>query len=261
MTRLRLLLILICASICQPLYAQQDDVYAHEISAAIEAYNADEYAIAREHFMQAHALRPSARTWRGLGTTAFELKSYDDAVRELTFALEDTRNALPDALRAETELTLRVAQRRLADSGAPAPAPTPPEKPAAEPVDPTPASARDLQPRAASGIGAARITALVVGSAGVISLAAGIGFGMRSISQGQDRDRLCPPAQQPVCTPEAQQAADAAISSGDISTITFIAAGALLTTSVVLWLTGRPSQPSPTQLSVGPTGIAVSGAF
>lgn len=254
MTSLRLLLILICASICQPLYAQQDEAYAHEINAAIEAYNADEYAIAREHFMQAHALRPSARTWRGLGTTAFELKSYDDAVRELTFALEDTRNALPDALRAETELTLRVAQRRLADSGAP-------EKPAAEPVNPTPASARDMQPRAASGIGAARITALVVGSAGVVSLAAGIGFGMRSISQGQDRDRLCPPAQQPVCTPEAQQAADAAISAGDISTITFIAAGALLTTSVVLWLTGRPSQPSATQLAVGPTGIAVSGAF
>jgi hypothetical protein len=73
--------------------------------------------------------------------------------------------------------------------------------------------------------------------------------------------RTAAPAQQPICTPEAQAAADSAITAGDISTITFIAAGALLTSSLALWLTGGPSDPSPTQLSVSPAGVSVSGSF
>src|ERR1700759_5525895 len=84
-----------------------NDEYARSIRSAVEAYNRDDFATARKFFARAHELRPSARTWRGMGTTAFELRQFEDAVRELTFALEDQRSALTPELRSETELTLR----------------------------------------------------------------------------------------------------------------------------------------------------------
>src|ERR1700753_3026369 len=86
------------------------DEYTRAVRSAVESYNRDDFATARKFFARAHELRPSARTWRGMGTTAFELRQFEDAVRELTFALEDQRSALTPELRSETELTLRVAQ-------------------------------------------------------------------------------------------------------------------------------------------------------
>jgi tetratricopeptide (TPR) repeat protein len=239
----------------------EDERYTRAIQAAIEAYNADAYAVAREHFLEAHALRPSARTWRGLGTTAFELKVYEDAVRELTFALEDQRNALSEALRAETELTLRVARRRLGE-GTQREDETASVRSELRAEDARIAPQRSQPPpTAAVGLGAARVTAIVLGSVGVAALAAGIGAGLQSMIKGRERDRLCPAAQQPLCNPEAQRAADAAITAGDISTVTFIAAGTLLTTSLVLWLAGGPAETAPTQLAIGPTSIALTGTF
>lgn len=247
--------------------------YARVVEAAVEAYNRDDYATARRYFSRAHELRPSARTWRGLGTTAFELKLYDDAVRELTFALEDTRVALPANLRAETELTLRVARRRLADGDAPS-APVPkPELTAStsgarpEPdsgASPAPASATQPDPAGQEGAGldGQRIAAIVAGGVGVVAIGLGVGFGLHSIAKGNDRDRLCPASEQALgCSPEAKRAADAAITAGNLSTVGWVIGGVGLASAVVLWLTATERSSSEASVSLGPGTLQVSTRF
>jgi hypothetical protein len=247
------------------------DAYAQVVQAAVEAYNHDDFATARRYFARAHELRPSARTWRGLGTTAFELKDYEDAVRELTFALEDERSALPTPLRAETERTLRVARRTLAERAQPEAAGRSEDKPAKEQSRAekrevaAPVQALNPQPTAAaassSGIGGQRVAALIVASAGLAGVGVGIAFGVRSISKGDERDRLCPDKSMG-CSGAAVRAADAALAAGDISTVAWVAGAVAIAGGAALWLTGAPSErATTTRLAIGPGGVSLSGTF
>jgi tetratricopeptide (TPR) repeat protein len=248
------------------------DVFSKEVSAAVDAYNHDDFALAREHFARAHELRPSARTWRGLGTTAFELKLYEDAVRELTFALEDARNPLSPSLREETALTLRVARRHLeedrereADRPREA-AEAAPDREAAAPAQPPQPQPQPAQAATAAddanSLPSLRVGAIVMASAGLIAVAVGVGFGLESISKGQERDGLCPAAQRLACSTAARRAADDAVSAGDLSTIAWVAGGVLVAGGVVLWLAGGSApEPSQTQVSVGLASLRISGAF
>ena len=243
-----------------------NDEYTRSIRSAVEAYNRDDFASARKFFSRAHELRPSARTWRGMGTTAFELRQFDDAVRELTFALEDQRSPLTPELRSETELTLRVAQRRSKENeeraGKPA-APTPSAAAAATVEAPQPSAAETTAPTDAAdeGLDGQRIAALVAGGLGLAGVGVGIAFGVVSINKGKQRDQLC--SSHIDCSPQAVDAANAAISAGNISTIGFVAGGALLAGGLVLWLTGGSSeQQQPTAaVSFGPGAVAISGRF
>ncbi len=72
----------------------QDAAYEQLIDRALEAFAAREFATARTLFEQAHARRPSARTLRGLGVTAVELRRYESAEDELEAALADSRRPL-----------------------------------------------------------------------------------------------------------------------------------------------------------------------
>ena len=239
------------------------DEYGRAVEAAVAAYNRDDYATARRYFARAHELRPSARTWRGLGTTAFELKSYEDAVRELTFALEDTRSALPDHLRAETELTLRVARRRLAEGDAPA-APQPRVASASEAQAPAaPAGAVVASEDAnAGGLDGQRVAAIFAAGVGAVALGVGVGFGLHSLAQGRERDRLCPTADQALgCSLEAKRAADAAITAGNLSTVGWVVGGLGLGSAVVLWLTASERAQRGASVSIGPGNLQVSGRF
>ena len=238
------------------------DEYARAVEAAVEAYNRDDYANARRYFARAHELRPSARTWRGMGTTAFELKYYEDAVRELTFALEDTRSALPPNLRAETELTLRVARRHLADGGNPSVAVRPTPEPVTVPV----AAGEPSAPRAAltdeAGLGGQRVAALVAGGLGVVAVGVGVGFGLRSLAKGRERDRLCSTSEQALgCTAEAKRAADAAITAGNLSTVGWVVGGVGLASAVVLWWTASERTGGEASVSVGPGSLTLVGRF
>jgi tetratricopeptide (TPR) repeat protein len=259
---------LLCSSVTQPVSAQpsaaeksasseaRNDDYTRAIKSAVEAYNRDDFATARKFFARAHELRPSARTWRGLGTTAFELRQFDDAVRELTFALEDRRSPLTPELRSETELTLRVAERRLKENAAP-PRPSAAAASAAPPASPPSAAAPEDH---GAGLGAQRVAALVAGGLGVVGVGVGVAFGVVSINRGKDRDRACP--SHAGCSPQAVDAADAAISAGNVSTVAFIAGGALLAGGLVLWLTGGSEEQQPTAaVSFAPGSVAVSGRF
>lgn len=75
--------------------------YDRVVDRAAAEYSAQRWAEARALFQRAHALRPSAITWRALAMTALALRRYVDALREFTAALQDQRDALDAALRAE----------------------------------------------------------------------------------------------------------------------------------------------------------------
>jgi hypothetical protein len=62
-------------------------------------------------FEEAHRLYPNARTLRGLGMTAFELRSYRESVSFLKSALESEVKPLDGNLRIETERLLTRAER------------------------------------------------------------------------------------------------------------------------------------------------------
>ena len=89
---------------------QADSSYDVLIREALSEFNALNYAEARSLFERAHALRPNARTLRGLGITAFELKRYVQAIQELEAALVETRTALTAKQHAEVEALIDKAR-------------------------------------------------------------------------------------------------------------------------------------------------------
>lgn len=83
-----------------------DARYQQKVADAIAEYDRGNWAEARALFLDAHALSPSARTWRTLGMTAFELRDYVSALRELNASLDDPQRPLDAQLRVEVEALL-----------------------------------------------------------------------------------------------------------------------------------------------------------
>lgn len=77
--------------------------YRSTVEEALAEYAAKNYEEASSLFARAHALFPNARTLRGLGMAAFELRRYAESIRHLTAALASEVRPLEDALRADTE--------------------------------------------------------------------------------------------------------------------------------------------------------------
>jgi hypothetical protein len=129
-----------------------------------------------------------------------------------------------------------------------------------------PVAAADLEPREhkPSPFSGQRIAALTLAGAGFVSLAVGIGFGVHSLNQAKQRDRLCPmPTQGDGCPAgPAVRAADTAILAGNIATAAWVVGGVALAGGVVLWVTGAPQEHAPAaSLSVGPGSLRLSGVF
>ncbi|MDB4976731.1 MAG: hypothetical protein JWN48_5072 [Myxococcaceae bacterium] len=85
--------------------------YRETIREALSEYRARNFPEARALFAEAHALYPNARTLRGLGMTAFELRSYRESIGYLTEALGSKVKPLEGALRTETERLIARAER------------------------------------------------------------------------------------------------------------------------------------------------------
>ena len=94
-----------------PSTARADQSYDELIHEAVREFDAANYVEARVLFERAEQIKPNARTSRALGYCDYELKHYVDAVRELTAALEDTRNPLTPKQRGDVEKTLEKAKR------------------------------------------------------------------------------------------------------------------------------------------------------
>ena len=85
------------------------DGYSQVIQNAVVEFDAGNWAEARVLFEQAHTLRPSARTLRGMGMASFEIKEYVRAEKELNASLVDLRSPLAEAQRHEVlALLLRL---------------------------------------------------------------------------------------------------------------------------------------------------------
>jgi len=80
--------------------------YRDVVARAVSEFGARRWAEARALFLQAHAMWPSARTFRTLGMTSFELRSYARALQELQAALDDPRRPLPDDQRHQVSQLL-----------------------------------------------------------------------------------------------------------------------------------------------------------
>jgi hypothetical protein len=137
---------------------------------------------------------------------------------------------------------------------------------AAEPVPPGAGSAAE-PPRGQSQ----RVAAIAFGAAGLAGLGVGAVFGVLTIrdwSNSQSESECASPTQCPN-HPAAVADHDRAETAGTISTVAFIAGGALLATGLVTWLTSPSSGLEPAHASarlspaVGPglAGVSVTGSF
>jgi len=157
------------------------------------------------------------------------------------------------------------------------PTPTPTPKPTPSPATPTPTPSQEsAAPQSepapeGGGMGTQKILGLVAGGFGVAGIAVGSVFGMMTLSQKSQQQSDC--GSTATCTPAGRSQAVNDHSSGmtdsTISTVGFIAGGALLVGGVVLFFTAGPSsqQPSGAGLllapSVGPggAGMLLRGEF
>lgn len=83
--------------------------YRDTINAAVAEFAAGHHAEARALFRQAHGMYPNARTLRGIGMCAFELREYAEAVRALGAALLDPRRPLNAEMTAQVQAALARA--------------------------------------------------------------------------------------------------------------------------------------------------------
>jgi tetratricopeptide (TPR) repeat protein len=90
--------------------AEAQAEYAQVVGEAIAEFDAGRWAEARALFLRAHELRPSARTFRTLGMTSFELREYPRAVTELEQALADTRRPLGEEQKSHVQSLLSRAK-------------------------------------------------------------------------------------------------------------------------------------------------------
>jgi tetratricopeptide (TPR) repeat protein len=90
---------------------QAESSYDALIREALSEFNASNFAEARALFERAHALKPNARTLRGLGITGFELKRYVESLHDLQAALVEARNPLTDAQRTDVQALIVKARR------------------------------------------------------------------------------------------------------------------------------------------------------
>ncbi len=136
---------------------------------------------------------------------------------------------------------------------APATAPSPALAAAPPPVSPDDDAARRTQTE--------KLVAIAAGGAGVVGIALGAGFGIDSISKHGAYERYCAGD---TCQPGARSLHDAAVSSGNASTVSFVVGGVLLAGAGVLWyVAGRTAPPLTVAPAVGASagGATVTGVW
>jgi tetratricopeptide (TPR) repeat protein len=90
--------------------SEDDEEYKDIVSQAVEEYESQHWAKAIELFQKAHAIKPNARTLRGMGLAAFEDSRYMEAVQWLTEALEHKEKPLTREMRADIKPVIARAR-------------------------------------------------------------------------------------------------------------------------------------------------------
>jgi hypothetical protein len=84
--------------------------YREMIQQALHEYERTNFNEAKVFFAQAHARFPSARTMRGLGMCAYELRNYVDAIAWFEQALKSAQRPLTPQMRQEIDGLLKQAR-------------------------------------------------------------------------------------------------------------------------------------------------------
>jgi len=151
-----------------------------------------------------------------------------------------------DAAKVSVEIPALQAASGNPTSSAPPPAVTTPGPTGAAPAD---------NPNAGSAM---RMTGLVFGGVGVVGIGLGSFFGLQASSKWSDAKGKC--GDFPYgCSAEGQDLQSSAKSAATISTVMFVAGGALLATGAVLYFTA-PKRES-VALGIGPGSAFVKGTF
>jgi hypothetical protein len=131
------------------------------------------------------------------------------------------------------------------------------------PAEPASVSVAPPEPRVLpSGLGTQRTLALVAGGLGVVGVAIGSVYGLKSSSRGSDAERYCD--ERRACwDSKGYDAAEEAVTAGNVSTVAFVIGGAGLAAAGVLWFTATPgsSAPSNTAFGLGPGTLKLRGTW
>jgi len=110
-------LVLSCAGAAlagsSPIAAQAqggESEYQGLIQKGLHEYELGNFHEARAFFLRAHALSPNARTLRGLGMSAYELRNYVEAIEYFQKALHTNERALTPQMRTEVSQLLSQAR-------------------------------------------------------------------------------------------------------------------------------------------------------
>jgi hypothetical protein len=104
-----------------------------------------------------------------------------------------------------------------------------------------------------------RLTGLVFGGAGVVGIGLGAFFGVQASGKWSDAKEKCTDFPY-ACGADAADLRSSAQSSATVSTVAFVAGGALLATGLVLYVTA-PSKKDRVALGLGPGSAFVRGSF
>lgn len=134
----------------------------------------------------------------------------------------------------------------------------------APPAPPPPASEPPREE--GGGMSPLRVTGLVLGGVGVAGLAVGAVTGILALGKKSDGDEGCSKNDPNLCPADAVSAREDGFTFATVSTIGFIAGGALAAGGVVLFVVGGEDEGSGTSAArlsteLRPNGVAISGVF
>ena len=139
----------------------------------------------------------------------------------------------------------------------PAPAPTPPARPTPPPASAPGVSADATMPSRLEQSGhGRRVLGLVVGSAGLAGVAAGGIFGALTFSTWSKANDECP--SHLGCSTSATNDRSSAVTFGTVSTVAFIAGGALLAGGITLYFTAPKDHAPNVALGADTTPVGLS---
>lgn len=203
---------------------------------AFQAYSRKEYAAAVALYLEAYEAAPS-------GSILYNIaRIYDTKLADRPLAITFYRRYIadPGAYTERIEFAnQRLRQLREAELAA-SKAPVDGAAPAQVALEPQRAPQAQAQPRLGEdepGWSTLRWTGVVVGTVGVAALGTGIGFGLSAMSKASTANDLCDG--NACSSQEGADAADAANTAANVSTIGFLAGGALLATGTALFLLGE----------------------
>jgi hypothetical protein len=117
----------------------------------------------------------------------------------------------------------------------------------------------EIQEPGKHGLGTQRIVAIATAGVGVVGLAVGTIFGVKSMSDHDEAAKYCSGS---LCTdPRGVTAGNDAHSAGNVATIAMIAGGVCVAGGAVLWFTAPKSSGPSTSVGFGPGSVQMKGTF